>query len=83
MRFRPRQLDTATQNWRGCPRVSREVVVNLIGSVTTKGGLTIRSKLDESSYETGRKVTPEQINALSIERDKSHGESNYTLAPRQ
>ena len=65
------------------PLVSREVVVNLIGSVTTKGGLTIRSELDESSYETGRKVTPEQINALSIERDKFHGEWNDTLAPRQ
>ena len=35
-----------TQNWRGRPLVSREVVVNLIGAVTTKGGLTIRSELD-------------------------------------
>ena len=71
-----------TQNWRGRPLVSREVVVNLIGSVSTKGGLAIRSELDESSYETGRKVTPEQINALSIKRDKFHGEWNYTLTPR-
>ena len=46
-----------TQNWRGRPLVSREVVVNLIGPVSTKGGLAIRSEPDESSYETGRKVT--------------------------
>ena len=33
-----------TENWRGRPLVSREVVVNLIGAVTTKGGLTIQSR---------------------------------------
>ena len=70
-----------TEDWRGRPLVSREVVVNLIGAVTTQGGLSIRSELDENSYETGQKVTPEQISALSVERDKFHGEWNYTLAP--
>ena len=71
-----------TQNWRGRPLVSREVVVNLIGAVTTKGGLTIRSELDENRYETGRKVTDEQFKSLSIQRDAFHGEWNYTLLPR-
>ena len=71
-----------TQNWRGRPLVSREVVVNLIGSVRTKAGLTIQSELDENSYETGRKVTEQQIKNLSLQRDKFHGEWNYTLSPR-
>jgi hypothetical protein len=35
-------------NWRGCPLVSREVVVNLIGSTTTESGLHIQSQLDEN-----------------------------------
>ena len=49
-----------TENWRGRPLVSREVVVNLIGHTTTKTGLTIRSELDENIYPTGREVTEQQ-----------------------
>ena len=71
-----------TQNWRGRPLICREVVVNLIGAVTTKEGLTIQSALDENRYETGRKVTEEEMESLSMERDTFHGEWNYTLAPR-
>ena len=39
-----------TQNWRGRPLVSREVVVNFIGQTTTKQGLSIRSELDTNTY---------------------------------
>ena len=42
-----------TENWRGRPLVSREVVVNLIGHTTTEDGLAIRSELDENRYPTG------------------------------
>ncbi len=72
-----------TENWRGRPLVSREVVVNLIGHTTTKTGLTIRSELDEGSYPTGRKVSKDQMAGLSIKRDKFHGEWNYSILPRQ
>jgi hypothetical protein len=39
-----------TQNWRGNPLVSHEVVVNLIGATTTTTGLTGKSKLDTNRY---------------------------------
>ena len=71
-----------TQNWRGRPLVSHEVVVNLIGATTTKAGLSIRSELDEGLYPTGIKVPDEQMDALAIKRDAFHGEWNYTLSPR-
>jgi transposase len=71
-----------TENWRGRPLVSREVVVNLIGHTTTQTGLEIHSELNESSYPTGREVTDQQMESLSIKRDKFHGEWNYTLVPR-
>jgi transposase len=71
-----------TENWRGRPLVSREVVVNLIGHTTTKAGLAIRSELDEGSYPTGRAVSKERMESLCIRRDKFHGEWNYTLLPR-
>lgn len=71
-----------TENWRGRPLVSREVVVNLIGHTTTQPGLEIHSELDENSYPTGREVSDQQMENLSIKWDKFHGEWNYTLTPR-
>jgi len=71
-----------TENWRGRPLVSREVVVNLIGHTTTRTGLTIRSALDENPYPTGREVTNQQMESLAIKRDKFHGEWNYTIRPK-
>ena len=71
-----------TQNWRGRPLVSHEVVVNLIGATTTKDGLAIRSELDEGIYPTGRQITDEQMSSLAIKRDPFHGEWNYSLSPK-
>ena len=71
-----------TENWRGRPLVSREVVVNLIGHTTTQTGLEIHSELNEKNYPTGREVKEQQMQSLSIKRDKFHGEWNYTLIPR-
>ena len=71
-----------TENWRGRPLVSREVVVNLIGHTTTKTGLTIRSELDENIYPTGREVTEQQMESLAIKRDTFHGNGIIPSGPR-
>jgi transposase len=71
-----------TNNWRGRPLISREVVVNLIGSTTTDQGLHIRSQLDENTYPAGLKVSDQELAELAIERDEFHGEWNYRLRPR-
>ena len=39
-----------SQNWRGKPLVSHEVIVNLISATTTQTGLKVRAKLDTNSY---------------------------------
>ena len=77
-----RMFSYITENWRGRPLVSREVVVNLIGTVTTEDRLSIQAELDENAYATGRKVTDAEMEGLSIERDDFHEEWNYTLCPR-
>jgi len=71
-----------TENWRGRPLVSRVVVVDLIAATRTAQGLAIHADLDEATYETGKTVTDEEINALAIERCDFHGEWNYNLSPR-
>lgn len=71
-----------TQNWRGRPLISREVVVELIGHTTTENGLRIQAQLDESRYETGIKIPQKTLDELAIERDAFHGDWNYRLHPR-
>jgi len=71
-----------TANWRGRPLLSRQVVVNLIGSTTTREGLRIKAGLDEKNYAKGIKVTDEELGTLVSERDEFHGEWNYRLSPR-
>ena len=72
-----------TQNWRGRPLVSREVVVNLIGNTTTTTGLRIQAQRDDRDYPAGVKVSDQELAALSLERDEFHGEWNYRLKPRR
>jgi transposase len=72
-----------TENWRGRPLVSHAVVVNLIGSTKTRGGLRIKAELDTNHYETGVKVTDQELEAVQIKRDQFHGEWNYSILPRR
>jgi hypothetical protein len=70
-----------TENWRGRPLVSHEVVVSLIASTKTRTGLTIQARLDERKYPTGVKVTDAEFAEVHIERANFHGEWNYTIVP--
>ena len=70
-----------TNNWRGKPLVSHQVIVNLIASTTTTKGLIVKAALDENTYETGIQVTDEQMAKLKVTPAKFHGEWNYTIRP--
>jgi Rhodopirellula transposase DDE domain len=71
-----------SQNWRGKPLVSHEVIVNLIAATTTKTGLTVVCALDQNAYPAGVKVSKKDMAGLHLQRDAFHGEWNYTLLPR-
>ena len=70
-----------SQNWRGKPLVSHQVIVDLIAATTTKKGLKVRAEIDLNRYPPGVKVSDQEFAALNIERDKFHGEWNYKLVP--
>ncbi len=72
-----------TSNWRGQPLVSLATIVNLIASTTTTTGLLVQAALDTNVYETGIKVTDEEMANLRLTRCDFHGEWNYTIAPRK
>jgi hypothetical protein len=72
-----------TQTWRGKPLISRETVVELIASTTTKTGLTVRCELDTRDYPKGIKVSDAEMMTLNIKGDTFHPEWNYTISPRR
>lgn len=72
-----------SQNWRGRPLVSFEVIVNLIADTTTATGLEIQAELDTNAYPKGRKVSDEELASVQMARDAFHGEWNYTIKPQK
>jgi len=70
--------------WRGRPLTSYDVIVNTIGAVTTKTGLTATAVLDEGTYPTGTKISDEQMKDIEdrcLARHEFHGDWNYALLP--
>jgi hypothetical protein len=64
------------------PLVSAAVIVSLIGTTKTQGGLCVRCVLDEETYERGLEVSDEEFDSISIVKDDFHGEWNYTICKK-
>lgn len=71
-----------SMNWKGEPLVSFETVVNMISATKTNQGLRIKAVLDQRRYETGVKISEEQMKTLNLQRHKQNPEWNYSLLPR-
>ena len=71
-----------SQNWRGKPLVSHEVIVQLIAATTNRKGLAVHAEIDRTSYPPGTKVSNEEMSRLRLEPAAFHGEWNYTIRPR-
>ena len=71
-----------TQNWRGKPLISHEVIVSLIAATTTKAGLTVNCAMDTTEYPTGQAVSDEEFADVRITHADFHGEWNYAIRPK-
>ena len=72
-----------TRNWQGRPLETYEIVVNLIGSTTTKSGLKVRAELDPSTYEKGGKASDQQLARVNLTPSRFHGDWNYVIRPNR
>ena len=70
-----------TQNWRGKPLVTHQVIVALISATTTRKGLQVYSRLDERHYPTAKRVSDTQLADVNLVPDSWYGEWNYTICP--
>ena len=71
-----------SQNWRGKPLTSVQVMVSLIAATVTKTGLKVHSEIDSDEYPAGIKVTDRELASVNLHLDKFHGNWNYEIRPR-
>jgi len=71
-----------SQNWRGKPLISFEVIVNLIAATTTARGLKVHAELNDQPYPAGTQIADKELAEVRLKRDKFHGEWNYEVHPR-
>jgi len=70
-----------SQNWRGRPLISYQVIINSIATTTTGSGLKVFARLDQRDYPKKVEVTDAQLAAVNITPDPFHPEWNYAIAP--
>jgi hypothetical protein len=71
-----------SQNWRGKPLISFEVIVNLIAATTTAKGLNVPAEVDDGIYPVGTKIDDKEFAGIRLKRDRFHGDWNYEIHPR-
>ena len=70
-----------SQNWRGRPLISHQVIVKLIAGTRTTTGLKVRAVLYRNTYPAGLKVDKKALANLQLRPATFHGDWNYTISP--
>ena len=69
-----------TENWRGRPLVRQEVIVPLIAHTTTAAGLRVDAALNPTPYETGQKVSDDELAQVNLDPADCHSNDwNYVV----
>jgi hypothetical protein len=77
-----RMFSFISLNWKGEPLVSFETVVHMISGTKTSKGLQVKAMLDQGHYETGIKITDQQMRDLNLLPHEQNPEWNYSILPR-
>ena len=78
-----RLFSEISKNWVGRPLDSYDTILKYIRTTTTERGLSVRAYFVQKDYDTGIKVTDDQMEQLRIVHDPSLPRWNYTLKPRK
>jgi len=70
-----------SQNWRGKPLTSLEVIISLIAGTTTRTGLKVHAELNTTAYPAGIKVSKAEMADVHLRPDRFHGDWNYEIHP--
>jgi len=78
-----RLFSEISKHWAGQPLDSYDTLLRLIRATKTQTGLRVTSRLVSKLFETGKKISAEQMSQLSLVKHRILPEWNYTLYPRQ
>ena len=78
-----RLFSEISKHWAGQPLDSYETILRLIADTKTQTGLQVKSHLVSENFETGKKISAEQMSQLRLSRHNVLPQWNYTLYPRQ
>jgi hypothetical protein len=78
-----RLFSEISKHWAGQPLDSFPTILRLIAETTTQTGLRVHSRLVTKRYETGRKVSNQEMNDLRLQKHRILPDWNYTLYPRE
>lgn len=76
-----RMFSFISMNWKGKPLENFETVLKLISETKTKTGLKISSKLDERTYEKGKKISQEDYETIVLKFKNKFPLWNYKIEP--
>lgn len=71
-----------SQNWKGVPLRTLDMLLGFIKSTTTQTGLQVTTKLDRRVYRQKIKVKDREMKQLNLRRQRTCPLWNYSLSPR-
>src|SRR5207247_2135698 len=78
-----RLFSEISKHWAGQPLDSYPTIRRLIGETKTQSGLRVESRLVSKRFDTGKKISAQQMTQLLLVKHKVLPEWHYTLYPRQ
>jgi hypothetical protein len=78
-----RLFSQISHTWAGTPLTSFEIALAGLRATTTTTGLRVEANLVEQTYQTGLKVSEEEMRSLHIEPHATLPAWNYTIRPRE
>lgn len=76
-----RLFSAISSNWAGEPLTSYAKMLNLLNATTTQQGLVVIATLTTAEYQTGIKISDEQMAGLNLNKHATLPQWNYTIKP--
>jgi hypothetical protein len=76
-----RLFSAISANWAGEPLTSYTKMLNFLEATTTQQGLVVKAILCETHYQTGLKISDEQMDCLNLYQHDTLPQWNYTVRP--
>jgi len=70
-----------SKNWAGRPLISYETILKCLRTTKTRTGLRVGTRLVRKQYQTGERVSGQEMKQISIKPHDTFPKWNYTISP--